>query len=101
LVPGAWFSSLVLLVTGDRLTALAALSTVDGVSAKVRSDHDCSRWLFPWPTICSNDTSAINPMLRRRPSDCPHGKDEDASSDEASDQIAYPTTTERDTEHVE
>ena len=49
----------------------------------------------------SNDTSAINPMLRRRPSDCERGKDEDACSDEASDQIAYPTTTERDTEHAE
>ena len=40
-------------------------------------------------------------MLRRRPSDCPCGKDEDACPDEASDQIAYPTTTERDTEHAE
>jgi hypothetical protein len=35
------------------------------------------------------------------PSDCPPGKDDDACSDEASDQIAYPTTPERDTELAE
>jgi hypothetical protein len=78
-------------------TALGLRYRDDDVSAKVKSDHDCSRWQPLGPPLASMTL----PQLRHRPSDCPRGKDEDACSDEASDQIAEQTTTERDTEHVE
>jgi hypothetical protein len=55
--------------------------------------------LSPRPSVAiqgQKDTGVL-----RRPSDCPPGKDEDACSYEAGNQIAEPTTTERDTEHIE
>src|SRR5262245_60921756 len=54
-----------------------SLSFVSKIAVRATTSDDCttmalaprSDQLFPWPTIGSDDTSAINPMLRRRLSD--------------------------------
>ena len=87
-----------------QLLDLAATYQRDGAALRKRglpSKRLLEGQLTLWPTIGFNDTSSINPMLRRRPSDCPRSKDEDACSDEAGDQIAEHTATKRDAEHVE